>query len=56
MSFWRLRALLSGIFRAVHKGALEGTLSDGNFLVTYESIIPNLRSLEGYKPMLQTMD
>ena len=37
------------------KGAIEGTLNDGNFLVTYESIIPNLRTLEPYKPMLQEL-
>ena len=37
------------------KGALDGTLHDGNFSVTYESIIPNLRTLQGYKPMLQEL-
>jgi len=34
-------------------GAVDGTLNNGNFLVTYESIIPNLTALRGYKQMLQ---
>jgi asparagine synthase (glutamine-hydrolysing) len=46
---------LVAYFEQCIKGALEGTLNDGNFLVTYESIIPNLRTLEGYKPMLQEL-
>jgi asparagine synthase (glutamine-hydrolysing) len=28
-------------------------MNSGNFIVTYESIIPNLVSLRNYKPMLQ---
>jgi asparagine synthase (glutamine-hydrolysing) len=35
------------------KGALDGTMNSGNFVVTYESIIPNLVSLRSYKPLLQ---
>jgi asparagine synthase (glutamine-hydrolysing) len=35
------------------KGALEGTLDSGNFVVTYESIIPNLQTLRDYKPLIQ---
>jgi asparagine synthase (glutamine-hydrolysing) len=35
------------------KGALDGTMNSGNFVVTYESIIPNLVSLRNYKPLLQ---
>jgi len=35
------------------KGALEGTMSSSNFVVTYESIIPNLVTLRGYKPLIQ---
>jgi len=35
------------------KGALDGTMNSGNFVVTYESIIPNLVSLRGYKPLIQ---
>lgn len=44
---------LVAYFEQCIKGAMEGTLHDGNFLVTYQSIIPNLRTLEGYKPMLR---
>jgi asparagine synthase (glutamine-hydrolysing) len=35
------------------KGALDGTMDSGNFVVTYESIIPNLATLRGYKPLIQ---
>src|SRR5262249_37505255 len=35
------------------KGALEGTMHSGNFIVTYESIIPNLQTLRDYKPLIQ---
>lgn len=35
------------------KGALDGTMDTGNFVVTYESIIPNLRTLREYKPLIQ---
>jgi asparagine synthase (glutamine-hydrolysing) len=35
------------------KGALDGTMNSGNFVVTYESIIPNLVTLRGYKPLIQ---
>jgi asparagine synthase (glutamine-hydrolysing) len=35
------------------KGALDGTMDSGNFVVTYDSIIPNLRTLREYKPLLQ---
>lgn len=35
------------------KGALDGTMNDGNFVVTYESIIPNLQTLRNYKPLIQ---
>lgn len=35
------------------KGALEGTSNSGNFVVTYESIIPNLHTLRPYKPLIQ---
>ena len=34
-------------------GAIDGTLNNGNFIVTYESIIPNLETLKEYKPLLQ---
>lgn len=35
------------------KAALDGTYHDGNFVVTIESIIPNLGLLREYKPMMQ---
>lgn len=35
------------------KGALDGTMGGGNFVVTYDSIIPNLQSLREYKPLIQ---
>jgi asparagine synthase (glutamine-hydrolysing) len=44
---------LVAYFEQCIKGAIEGTLNNGNYLVTYESIIPNLESLREYKPMLQ---
>jgi asparagine synthase (glutamine-hydrolysing) len=44
---------LVAYFEQCIKGAIDGTLRDGNFLVTYESIIPNLESLRLYKPMLR---
>ena len=44
---------LVAYFEQCIKGAIEGTLNNGNYLVTYESIIPNLASLREYKPMLQ---
>ena len=45
---------LLAYFEQCIKGAIEGSLSDGNFVVTYESIIPNLRALENYKPLMKT--
>ena len=36
------------------KAAIEGTYKRGNFVVTAESIIPNLGVLREYKPMLQS--
>ncbi len=35
------------------KGAIDGSLNSGDFVVTYESIIPNLNVLEPYLPMLR---
>lgn len=35
------------------KGALDGTMNSANFVVTYESIIPNLVTLRNYKPLIQ---
>jgi asparagine synthase (glutamine-hydrolysing) len=47
-----VRYLIS-YFEQCIKGAIEGTMHSGNFVVTYESIIPNLSSLRNYKPLLQ---
>lgn len=44
---------LVAYFEQCIKGAIDGTMSSGNFIVTYESIIPNLQSLHNYKPMLK---
>ena len=44
---------LIAYFEQCIKGAIEGTIHRGNFVVTYESIIPNLVALRNYKPLLQ---
>ncbi|TAF65992.1 MAG: asparagine synthase (glutamine-hydrolyzing) [Cytophagales bacterium] len=44
---------LVAYFEQCIKGAIDGTLNNGNFVVTYESIIPNLISLQNYKPLLK---
>lgn len=44
---------LVAYFEQCIKGAIEGTLDNGNYVVTYESIIPNLQLLLQYKPMLR---
>jgi asparagine synthase (glutamine-hydrolysing) len=44
---------LVAYFEQCIKGAIDGTKDSGNFIVTYESIIPNLIALRNYKPMLQ---
>ena len=44
---------LVAYFEQCIKAAIEGTMYSGNFIVTYESIIPNLTALRNYKPMLQ---
>ena len=44
---------LIAYFEQCIKGAIEGSLNNGNFVVTYESIISNLQSLKQYKPMLK---
>ena len=43
---------LIAYFEQCIKAAINGSSGNGNFVVTYESIIPNLISLKGYKPML----
>ena len=44
---------LVAYFEQCIKGAIEGTMNSGRFVVTYQSIIPNLVALKNYKPMLQ---
>lgn len=44
---------LVAYFEQCIKGAIEGNSGNGNYVVTYESIIPNLVALKNYKPMLQ---
>ena len=35
------------------KGGIQGTQEEQKYVVTFESILPNLRQLEGYEPLLQ---
>ena len=44
---------LIAYFEQCIKAAIDGTSNNGHFIVTYESIIPNLVTLREYKPMLQ---
>jgi asparagine synthase (glutamine-hydrolysing) len=44
---------LIAYFEQCIKAAIDGTSHSGNFVVTYESIIPNLVALQSYKPLLQ---
>lgn len=44
---------LIAYFEQCIKAAIDGTSHTGNFIVTYESIIPNLGVLKSYKPLLQ---
>lgn len=44
---------LIAYFEQCIKAAVNGTTQSGNFIVTYESIIPNLGSLKQYTPLLQ---
>jgi asparagine synthase (glutamine-hydrolysing) len=44
---------LVAYFEQCIRAAIDGTMHHGNFVVTYESIIPNLVALRNYKPMLQ---
>jgi len=43
---------LIAYFEQCINGAIEGTTQSGNFVVTYESIIPQLGTLREYKPLL----
>jgi len=44
---------LLAYFEQCIKAAIDGTMHTGNFIVTYESIIPNLETLREYKPLMQ---
>jgi len=44
---------LMAYFEQCIKGAIDGTMHAGNFVVTYESIIPNLVALRNYTPLLK---
>jgi asparagine synthase (glutamine-hydrolysing) len=44
---------LIAYFEQCIKAAIDGKLHESNFVVTYESIIPNLVALRNYKPMLR---
>ena len=44
---------LIAYFEQCIKAAIDGTYKDGNFVVTYESIIPNLIQLKNYKPLIK---
>ncbi len=44
---------LIAYFEQCIKAAIDGTTQSGNFVVTYESIIPNLVSLQNYKPLMK---
>lgn len=46
------RYLLAYFEQCIQAG-IDGTLRDGNFVVTYESIIPNLTTLRSYKPLMK---
>jgi asparagine synthase (glutamine-hydrolysing) len=44
---------LLAYFEQCIKAAIEGTMNRAPFIVTYESIIPNLETLREYKPLIQ---
>jgi asparagine synthase (glutamine-hydrolysing) len=44
---------LIAYFEQCIKAAIDGTMK-GDFIVTYQSILPNLTALRNYKPLLQT--
>ena len=44
---------LVAYFEQCIKAAIEGTMHNGQFVVTYESIIPRLGALKPYRPMIQ---
>ena len=44
---------LIAYFEQCIKGAIDGTMYSAPYIVTYESIIPNLTALRNYKPLLR---
>ncbi|MGE3724346.1 MAG: asparagine synthase (glutamine-hydrolyzing) [Candidatus Sericytochromatia bacterium] len=44
---------LIAYFEQCIKAAIDGTMDNGNFIVTYESILPNLVTLKNYKPLIK---
>lgn len=44
---------LIAYFEQCLKGAIDGTMDSSRYIVSYESILPNLSSLQAYKPLLQ---
>lgn len=44
---------LIAYFEQCIQAGIDGTLSNGNFVVTYESIISNLGTLKNYKPLIK---
>ncbi len=44
---------LIAYFEQCLKAAIDGTMNNGEFIVSYESILPNLTALAQYKPLLQ---
>jgi asparagine synthase (glutamine-hydrolysing) len=44
---------LIAYFEQCIKSAIHGTMNNGNFIVTYQSIIPNLSTLRNYIPLMQ---
>jgi asparagine synthase (glutamine-hydrolysing) len=44
---------LLAYFEQCIKAAIDGTTGSGRFIVTYESIIPNLGALRRYKPLIR---
>jgi asparagine synthase (glutamine-hydrolysing) len=45
---------LIAYFEQCIKAAIDGTSNNGNFVLTYESIIPALPSLKAYKPLIKS--
>src|SRR5262249_54501723 len=46
------RGLIAYFEQCIKRG-IDGTTNTGRYVVTYESIIPNLQTLRNYKPLIQ---